>query len=103
MFQKTDKVFVMTKGETIISNSDHILNDHLISYNTAEEADQKLIRHTIQCIRSGMEEITVATVDTDVIISLIAYRPLVQHLECKVFASLSSPSGITILISTKFL
>ena len=95
MFQEADKVFVMTKGETIISNSDHFLNDHFISYNTAEEADQKLIRHTIQSIKSGMEEVTVATVDTDVIISLIAYRPLAEHFECKVFASLSSPSGIT--------
>ena len=94
-YNQGDKIFVITKGETVLSNHDDILTDHFISYNTAEEADQKLVRHMIQCVRSGMEECTVRTVDTDVIVSLIAYRRIAENFECKVLACLSTTSGDT--------
>ena len=61
--------FNETKGESVLSNS---ALDESISINTAEEADQKLVRHMIQCVRSGVKQCVVRTVDTDVVISLIS-------------------------------
>ena len=86
-YQEDAQSFSVTKGETVLSNS---TLDESISINTAEEADQKLVRHMIQCVRSGVKQCVVRTVDTDVVISLIAYRRLAENIDCVVFACLSS-------------
>ena len=86
-YQEDAQSFTVTKGETFLSNS---TLDESISINTAEEADQKLVRHMIQCVRSGVKQCVVRTVDTDVVISLIAYRRLAENFDCVVFACLSS-------------
>ena len=44
----------------------------------------------IQCVRSGVKQCFVRTVDTDVVISLIAYRRLAENFDCVVLACLSS-------------
>ena len=69
--------FNVTKGESILSNS--TLNES-ISINTAEEADQKLVRHMIQCVRSSVKQCVLRTVDMDVVILQIAYSRLVKIL-----------------------
>ena len=43
-YEDDDKIRVITKGETILSNDENISLDNFISQNSAEEADQKLIR-----------------------------------------------------------
>ena len=40
-----------------------ILSDASINSNKAEEADQKLIRHMIQCVENNGKDITIKTVD----------------------------------------
>ena len=77
----------VTKGESVLSSS---ILDESISINTADEADQKLVHHMIQCVRSGVKQWVVRTVDTDVVISLIAYRRLAENFDCVVLACLSS-------------
>ena len=77
----------VTKGESVLSSS---ILDESISINTADEADQKLVHHMIQCVRSGVKQCVVRTVDTDVVISLIAYRRLAENFDCVVLACLSS-------------
>ena len=69
-YQEDAQSLNVTKGETFLSNS---TLDESISINTAEEADQKLVRHMIQCVRSGAKQCVVRTVNTDVAILLIAY------------------------------
>ena len=44
----------------------------------------------IQCVRSGVKQCVVRTVDTDVVISPIAYRRLAENFDCVVLACLSS-------------
>ena len=68
------------KGESILSNS---TLDESISISTAKE--QNLVPHMIHCMRGVVKQCLVRTVDTDVVISLIAYR----RLDCAVFASVS--------------
>ena len=79
--------FNVTKGETVLSNS---TLDELVSINTAEEADQKLVHHMIQCVRSGVKQWVVRTVDMDVVVSLIAYRRLAEKYDCVMFPCLTS-------------
>lgn len=81
-------VFNVTKNDTILTNS--ASSSVLISSNTAEEADQKIVRHMLDCIRNGIEHCMIRTVDTDVIVSLISFRMIVGNFNTKVFACLAS-------------
>ena len=83
-YQEDAQSFNVTKGESVLSNS---TLDESMNINTAEEADQKLIHQMIQCVRSGVKQ---CVIDTDVVISLIAYRRLKENFDCVVFVCLSS-------------
>ena len=52
----------------------------------AEEADQKLDRHMIQCVSGGIKQVVIRTVDTDVLVLLIANRHYAGHFESNVYA-----------------
>ena len=41
--------------------------------STAEEEYQKIVRHAFHCIRSGYTDIEVQSIDTDVLVLLLAY------------------------------
>ena len=75
----------VTKGSDILTN-DETLSGPLISYNSAEEADQKLVRHMLQCVKSGIKNIVVRTIDTDVLILLLAYRHFAGNFDSKIYA-----------------
>ena len=79
------KSFTVTKANTIKTNNDSLLLESKISHCDSEEADQKLIRHMIQCIRSGVKHVVIKTVDTDVLILAIANRYYAGHFESKVY------------------
>ena len=86
-YQENAQSFTGTKGESVLFNSSL---DELISISTAEEDDQKLVRHMIQCVRSGVKQCVVRSVDADVVISLILYHRLAKDFDCVAFACLSS-------------
>ena len=86
-YQEDAQSFSVTKGESVLSNS---TLDEPISINTAEKADQKLIRHMIQWVRSSVKHCVVRIVDMNVVISLIAFRQLAENCDCVVFTFLSS-------------
>ena len=62
------KVFLVTYGNTVKSNTPSLLSNQSISICEAEEADQKLIRHMLQCVQSDVKRVTMKTVDSDVVI-----------------------------------
>ena len=86
-YQENAQSFSVTRGESVLSNS--TLDESTI-INTAEEADQKLGCHMFYCVRSGVKQCIVRTVDTGVIMSLISYRQLAENFGRAVFACLSS-------------
>ena len=49
------------------------------SHSQSEEADQRLIQHTLHCI-SAWHKIVVSTVDTDVLILLMSYMSQYKDL-----------------------
>ena len=77
-YQEDATSFNVTKGESVLFNP---TLDESISINTAKEADQKLVHYIIQCMRGGVKRCVVRTVDTNVVISLIAYRQVVKNFD----------------------
>ena len=86
-YQEDAQSFNVAKGKPVLSNP---TLDNSISINTAEEADQKLVYHMIQCVRSSEEQSVVRTVDMVVVISLIAYCRFAENFDSLVFTCLSS-------------
>ena len=84
---------IVIKGESILSDS---TLDESISINIAEEAHKKLVARIIQCVRSGVKQCIVWTVDTDMIVSLIASHQLTESFDYVMFTfcSVQSQTGL---------
>ena len=63
----------VTQNGSIISVPTAVDDDIFQISSTAEEADQKIVRHAFHCIRSGYTDIEVQSIDTDVLVLLLAY------------------------------
>ena len=62
-----------TNDKSVIS-FEPTVNDTVFQISsTAEEADQKIIRHALHCIKVGYCFIEIESIDTDVLILLLAY------------------------------
>ena len=48
------KILIITKDETVLSVVEYLVTDITLSLNSAEEANQKLVCDTLQCIRSSI-------------------------------------------------
>ena len=72
----TGIIVVITIENGILTNDTTLRTDLVISSCSAKEADQKLVRHMLQCLLTGIKTIVVKTVDTDVSLLLLAYRHL---------------------------
>ena len=68
---------------------------HFPISSTAEEADQKFVRHVLHCMKSGFSYIEGHSIDTDVLIQLAAYIAKEFGLEvisaCTIFFKLVTP------------
>ena len=62
----------VTYEERTLSTSQLIHNAFLLN-STAEEADQKIVRHALHCIKSMYDQIVVYSIDTDVLVLLLGY------------------------------
>ena len=54
----------------------------------AEEADQRLVRHTLNLINNGYKNILVRTIDTDVLVLLLSYIGQVELNDIEIHAYL---------------
>ena len=82
--QDNAKTFTVTLGNTILSNDTTQLADAEINKCDAEEADQKLVRLMIQCVRANYKLITIRTVDTDVLLLTMSNRHHAGNFGCYV-------------------
>ena len=62
---------------------------------TSEEADQRLVRHTINYIENGFNKVVVRTVDTDVLVLLIGNMPYVNGIADATVYSLFGQSTLS--------
>ena len=69
------KIIDLHQSTKYMDSPDISIDSHDISIThcQSEEADQRLIRHTLHCISAQYKKIVVRTVDTDVLILLMSY------------------------------
>ena len=60
---------MITKGGNIVTNDVALTDDQFINNFPSEEADPRLVRHMVHCVRNGVTTIVVRTVHSDVIAS----------------------------------
>ena len=90
-FHKEDKILVVTKNDGILTNINDLQNEKSLTSCSAEEADQKIIRHMIHCISSDYSHVQIQTIDTDVFILALAFRHAANNPFCQVIVCLSLP------------
>ena len=95
MMRHENLILVCKYRETILSSDqDEIENNTEVSITAcqSEEADQRLIRHTLHCLSScfSYEKVVIHTIDKDVIILLIGYLSdiLRKNLNVLVYAKM---------------
>ena len=73
-FHKNDlQILVITFNDTILSNNEAVLTEESINYCNIEEADARLVRHCVNLSKQGFKHIVLCTVDTDVLVLVLAY------------------------------
>ena len=77
LHKNDEQIFVVTQNDTIISNTRSTFSEELILYCNTEEADTKLIRHCINLADQGYKHIVLRTVDSDVLVLMLAYSHVV--------------------------
>ena len=65
----------VTCGKNTKTTNSSLLPESHINDFTAEETDQRSVRHVINCIGKGYEESVVRTVDMGVFVLLLSYYP----------------------------
>ena len=80
LHKNDEQIFVVTQNVTIIYNTRSTFSEELILYCNTEEADIKLIRHCINLADQGYRHIVLRTVDSDVLVLMLAY----SHVMIKV-------------------
>ena len=78
-------IMVFTIENGILQNDTTLRTDPVISPCSAEEADQKLVRHMLQCLLTGTKTIVVKTVSTDAFCLSLVYRHLGGNFPSKEF------------------
>ena len=64
---------VCTYRDSILSNSAVLRTQTDINNCISEEADQRIVRHAINCAKNAFERVDVLTIDTDVLILMVAF------------------------------
>ena len=88
-----NKILIVSFKDTVLYKpSTHAINlpDTSISECQSEEADQRLIRHTLHCLADCQlyERVVIRTIDTDVLILLISYISLLELRSIDVYTEL---------------
>ena len=79
-----EKNLVVTYNDSILTNAENIINADEILCCNIEEADQRIIRHLINCAVNGLEKLFDITRDTDVLTLLIAALPnILENFQCE--------------------
>ena len=78
------KHLVVTCNDSILTNNENIIAEDKISNCDIEEADQRIIRHLINCAKNGFKKLFVSTGDTDVLILLMSVLPnFLGNIQCE--------------------
>ena len=76
-----EREVVATYDDSILSNFNNIQYKEDIAYGTIQEADQRIIRHVINCAKNDFQNVVLCTGDTDVLVLLISFLPLIPKIK----------------------
>ena len=82
-----DVLVVVSVGEKISANRTHDdiqRIEDLYAASKHEEADVKIIPHVRNCADNGHESVLIKTVDTDVLVLLLAHSSVLSNLDVEV-------------------
>ena len=71
-----DQIYIISYRDSVLTNQPEQVSDEGFSIREcqSEEADQRVIRHTLHCVGQHIyKQIVVRTIDTDVFLLLISY------------------------------
>ena len=88
---QSDQMLVVTYKNTSLTSEPSCLelDQHLpVRPCEAEEADQRLVRHTLNLVLNGYESILVRTIDTDVLVLLISHIGQIELGDVNIYAYL---------------
>ena len=88
-----DKFVVVTRNEKIEMNFKGTLANINMSDSSHSEADTRKILHIISCVHSGLKDIYVRTIDTDVVVISAVYMPDFLEIDSNVRVSVVSGVG----------
>ena len=78
------KHLVITYNDSILTNIENIVAEDEISNCDIEEADQRIIRHLINCAKNEFKKLFLSTGDTDVLILLMSVLPnILKNFQCE--------------------
>ena len=81
-----DKIVVVTRNQKIEMNLKGTLANINMSDSLYSEADTGIILHVFSCVYSGLKDIYVRTIDTDVVVILVAYMPDFLEIDSNVLS-----------------
>ena len=73
-----------------MTNDVSLKDDQFLNGFPSEEADPRLVRHMVHCVRNGVTSVVVRTVDSDVLILLLAFRHFADNFNSTVFCHFGS-------------
>ena len=74
VYDTNGKVLVSTYGESVITAGQHILTDmESLQPCSHEEADTRILLHIAHCAQQGYKQISIQTVDTDVVVLAVGH------------------------------
>ena len=73
-------ILVCTYGDSVLTNSPSLQLPDDITHCISEEADQRIVRLAINCYKNGFTRVDVLTIDTDVLILVLASYPLLKAI-----------------------
>ena len=76
---------------TIISNDNNVLTENLITLCTNEEADSRIIRHAINLGVNNYIEVSIQTVNSDVVVLSFGYGNIVKDHGVETFSLVYGP------------
>ena len=78
------KQLVIKYNDSVLTNIENITAEDEISNCDTEEADQKIIRHLINCAKKEFKKLFVSTGDTDMLILLMSVLSnILENFQCE--------------------
>ena len=86
----THQILIVTYKCGVLCSNSNIDPSRAVFYCTSEEADQRIVRHARDALLQGFKRVLVWTIDTDVLVLLIAFATSPNADDSNIYAAMCS-------------